>query len=223
MTAPRPSPFPPFLGFAPYAVLLLAGVFLVAHWDAIPARFPVQWGLDGLPSRYVHKSGFGVFLPIAIGLAVCAFLRATASAAQSASRPPPEGHGPTLRVMLATELLIAVVFALAALATALRWPRAAPVIASVTVAGVLGLLAFAFVTARASSALRRSHGDAAPSGAWKGGVVYFNPKDPAILVPKRFGMGYTLNFAHARAYWFLVALLLFVAGIVFVSLLASRG
>lgn len=31
---------------------------------------------------------------------------------------------------------------------------------------------------------------------WKGGVFYYNPENPAFWVPKRFGVGWTLNFAH---------------------------
>jgi hypothetical protein len=38
---------------------------------------------------------------------------------------------------------------------------------------------------------------------WKGGLVYVNHGDPAILVGKRFGVGWTLNFGNARA-WLLV-------------------
>ena len=31
---------------------------------------------------------------------------------------------------------------------------------------------------------------------WRGRVFYVNPDDPALFVPKRFGIGYTINFAH---------------------------
>ena len=31
--------------------------------------------------------------------------------------------------------------------------------------------------------------------AWRG-IFYFHPNDPALLVPKRFGIGYTLNFGN---------------------------
>ena len=34
-----------------------------------------------------------------------------------------------------------------------------------------------------------------PDAAWSGSF-YSNPNDPALLVPKRFGMGYTLNFGN---------------------------
>ena len=38
---------------------------------------------------------------------------------------------------------------------------------------------------------------------WRGGIFYVNPDDPGLFVPKRFGIGYTINFAHP---WSSVAL-----------------
>lgn len=31
---------------------------------------------------------------------------------------------------------------------------------------------------------------------WYGGVFYYNPDDPAVFIPKRFGLGWTVNFGH---------------------------
>jgi uncharacterized membrane protein len=39
---------------------------------------------------------------------------------------------------------------------------------------------------------------------WKGGILYVNRGDPAVVVPRRFGAGWTLNFAN-RAAWLVVA------------------
>jgi hypothetical protein len=49
-----------------------------------------------------------------------------------------------------------------------------------------------------------STGPRPPEAAWKGSF-YSNPRDPALLVPKRFGIDYTLNFEiHGAArYWLL--------------------
>jgi len=30
---------------------------------------------------------------------------------------------------------------------------------------------------------------------WKWGFIYYNPTDPKVFLPKRSGLGYTLNFA----------------------------
>ena len=52
------------------------------------------------------------------------------------------------------------------------------------------------------------HGDATPDHAWKvAGLLYFNPRDPAIWVEKRVGFGYTLNMGNARA-WLLIGMMI---------------
>lgn len=45
---------------------------------------------------------------------------------------------------------------------------------------------------------------------WKGGLFYFNPEDPSIFVEKRFGVGWTLNFARPLGYLVLVGPLLVI-------------
>jgi Family of unknown function (DUF5808) len=49
-----------------------------------------------------------------------------------------------------------------------------------------------------------------PDSAWKGSF-YSNPSDPALLVPKRFGIGYTLNFGNPWSWAVLAFVLLMVA------------
>ena len=43
--------------------------------------------------------------------------------------------------------------------------------------------------------------------SWKWGTFYVNRDDPKIFVPKRYGIGYTLNFGN-RWSWAAVALIL---------------
>lgn len=51
---------------------------------------------------------------------------------------------------------------------------------------------------------------------WKWGVFYYNPNDPAIWIEKRFGIGWTLNFANPIAVGaFVVLLLAIAAGMLF--------
>jgi uncharacterized membrane protein len=45
---------------------------------------------------------------------------------------------------------------------------------------------------------------------WKWGIVYFNLKDSRIIIPKRTGIGWTLNFAHPTSLLWLAALILLV-------------
>ena len=82
----------------------------------------------------------------------------------------------------------------------------------VGVIALIGLLAyFIHLTARNRKPV--------PEGAWKGGVFYFNRQDPSLFVPKRFGIGYTINFAN-RWSWLVVAILvvLILAPFVFTAI-----
>jgi uncharacterized membrane protein len=43
---------------------------------------------------------------------------------------------------------------------------------------------------------------------WYGGFLYNNPDDPDLFVPKRFGLGWTINFSHPQAKLALIGMLL---------------
>jgi uncharacterized membrane protein len=61
-------------------------------------------------------------------------------------------------------------------------------------------------------------GDRMNDSYWKLGIVYFNPDDPSVVVERRFGVGYTLNFARPVT-WIIMSLL---AGSAFVPIIAGR-
>jgi uncharacterized membrane protein len=85
----------------------------------------------------------------------------------------------------------------------------------VGVIALIGLLSyFIHLTARGKKPV--------PAEAWKAGVFYFNREDPALFVPKRFGIGYTINFANRWA-WLVIGVLvvLIAAPFVFSALALS--
>lgn len=45
---------------------------------------------------------------------------------------------------------------------------------------------------------------------WKLGSIYYNPNDPALFVEKRFGVGWTLNFANKKSVIILVVFIIFI-------------
>jgi uncharacterized membrane protein len=40
--------------------------------------------------------------------------------------------------------------------------------------------------------------------------VYYQPKDPRVIVPKHYGYGWTINFAHPSAIWHLLSAIFLV-------------
>jgi len=49
-----------------------------------------------------------------------------------------------------------------------------------------------------------------PEDGWKG-IYYYAPEYPALLVPKRFGIGWTLNFGNPWSWVVLAVIILAVA------------
>jgi uncharacterized membrane protein len=86
---------------------------------------------------------------------------------------------------------------------------------------LLGLLIVAaiylFWPGRHPQDTERAAGDRPPPAVyrdderyWLGSVIYYNPDDPDALVPKRYGWGWTVNFAHPAGKVFLGFLALLI-------------
>jgi uncharacterized membrane protein len=80
------------------------------------------------------------------------------------------------------------------------------------VAGLLLLVAVAARTGQGGSRLNGNVRGLAPATGtdrdddrfWKGGLLYVNRDDPALMVAARFGVGWTLNYGN-RAAWLIIA------------------
>jgi uncharacterized membrane protein len=235
LLCPRPAGLPGgWLAQAgPFMALAATALYLRLHWHDIPERFPIHWGLDGQPNGWAARTPGGVYGPLLIAAATCLMLACLAYGVLRASRPiqfgGAQGRAETVfrstvaDILVATEYLMAVVFA---------WTALLPIIhtgsGSVKVWALMGL-SFLFVAvvtvllarlgqggtrAAHASPQEAQSGDKQPVGDrtqdryWKGGLLYVNSEDPALFVEKRFGIGYTLNFGRPGSWFMLTALLL---------------
>ena len=78
----------------------------------------------------------------------------------------------------------------------------------------------------AAWSLKSVHGELERAGELAGlegwnGIVYDNPKDPRLWVPKISGYGTTLNFAHRRAWLMLATILVLSLGAAAVGILSA--
>ena len=58
---------------------------------------------------------------------------------------------------------------------------------------------------------------------WKGGLFYVNRDDPALVVPRRFGLGWTVNLGRPAGIALMVALLLVIAALVTTVILVAHA
>ena len=205
-----------FLNLLPVAVLVAAALYLRANWERIPDRFPKHWNFDGVPDAWAERTFWGVYGPLLTGVLLIVFILTlgygiihgsprtrTVDSAKWTGR----FRRASLRLLLAAAWSLSGLFAAISLLPLMAADSRLPNVAILAPFAMLVILApFAYQLVRVG--LEAGSGtDGTPDSAWKLGQIYFNPSDPAILVTKRFGLGYTLNFGN-RVSWFVIGLLL---------------
>jgi hypothetical protein len=168
------------MALVPLALLALSGLYLNAHWNQIPEKFPVHWGPNG-PNRWSTKSFLGVYAELIFGGGLALLLAGMGSACYYASHRSAAGLT-TLKMMIAVSCLMGCVFAAIGL-----MPLGFP---GVIVAAVLGPVTIIILVLVAQSGLTGQDEPSAEPG-------------PPLLVPKRFGWGYTFNFRN-RYSWIIL-------------------
>lgn len=209
------------LQFGPLVILAIVAIYLGTHWSEIPDKFPVHWGIHGQPNGWSVRTPIGVYGPLLFGAAMVIGISLLAYMfSHAARRAPVPADVPALSdfphriavLLLGVEYFIAAMFSLVGLLPLTGSPGAAPIV-MLTVA----ILASAVFLGRWISHGRdhwpHAAGDGTPDACWKLGLVYFNPDDPALFVEKRIGIGYTINFAHGKAWMILVLTLLLPLGL----------
>jgi uncharacterized membrane protein len=231
---------------ASVGVVAAGAIIGVALYDRQPNPYPTHWDGSGSADSFATKTAVTVFAPLAVLLGVALFMAAIATlAARLPERRYADGDpagAERRRVAVQASLqsglgLLTLLVTLGAVALqVVIWcgvDGAALVAAGIgfvllVAAGVLILL-LRFV--RASSAPAGSGGATAGVTAaqspdddshWKAGLFYVNPDDPAIMVPKRLGIGWTINFGRPAGVICGVLTLLSVAVLIVVGILQQR-
>ena len=218
------------------------------HYDSLPPVVPTHFGPSGRPDAWSPRSFWSVMLlplaalliPAALGAAACLTARA-----KRAIRLSDKGasvaaqmrfRGATASFLSGTVILVAVmtstmsVFSVRSAMGASEglpaWTLALAVVLVVYAVG--GSLYIAFRYGQGGARLERETAGApltngvADNSCWYLGGFYVNGNDPSILVEKRFGIGYTLNFGNPKAVALLVVFLAIVATIAISGLMTPQ-
>jgi uncharacterized membrane protein len=205
----------------PFVALIGLGLWAVAHVDRLPDRLAVHWGLDG-PNRWVITSPRAIAGLLAIYAFVCLLLTATAlgvlhwSRRISVSAPSAAAERQfrrrTILLILTAEYFTILPPALSLLqAPALAMNLWSVAFLVTVVAFIVNLLLAGQGGTRLTAAVGgRPIGDRTPDARWIGGFIYFNRTDPALLVEKRMGIGWTLNYGNPWSWVPLIAVAIIV-------------
>ncbi len=217
----------------PLLVLAAGAVALARRWADIPNRVPIHWGLNGQPDAWAERSAASVFSLLCFGAVLCLVLWMTnltiikSVRRVSASAAEEERHRSTSLAITTSSYTLAIVFVALSFLPLLGQGEALPMAIWFIVLAfpILCLALVIFLHQRKLRALEalpeaaQHLGDGTEDRHWKAGLFYYNPEDPAVVIEKRFGIGYTLNFAKGKAWMFLGATLIAPVTIVLLLLL----
>ncbi|MGA2185872.1 MAG: DUF5808 domain-containing protein [Bryobacteraceae bacterium] len=219
LAAPRERlPGGPIMAALPLLSLVALGLWASLHMDRMPRRFPVHWGVQGA-DQWVATTPVSIFGYLGVHAAACLLLIGIAWGLLNWSRRiTTTGAGAAaerrFRGRIVQMLIVSGYFVACPAWFAVLHPASATVnVWSLALAAVVGALTVSLMrggqggSRAAVTAGGAPVGDRTPDACWKWGLFYVNAADPSILIEKRFGIGYTLNFGN-RWTWVVLALLL---------------
>ena len=166
---------------------------------------PVHWDAAGRPNGFFPRTPLAMEFPILLMGGILLFLDGIVA---SGARVGPPAMTEGVRRLLAPIRWLLGLMATPAAFAPLWGPT--PVLVG---AGAMVLV----VVVQIARAPRM-----APAGTegWRGGLFYVNRADSRLVVPKRWGVGWTFNFARPIAWVLLAVLLLFPLSLVALIALA---
>jgi uncharacterized membrane protein len=190
----------------PLIVLLGLGLWSVPHVDQLPSRLPVHWGFNG-PNRWMTTSSRAIIVLLAEHVFICLLLIASVLAVLHWSRRisvsgPSAASERQFRRRTVLLILTAEYFTiLPPVFSLLQAPDLAMKVWSLAlmvtiIAFVISLMRAGQGGSRLVAPGRGPIGDRTADARWIGGILYFNPTDPALLVERRMGIGWTVNFGN---------------------------
>jgi len=208
----RPRRYSDYLPWAwellPLGLIAATFVYLAWQYPHAPTTLITHWSAQGTPDRFVHKTPLSYFGEALIMIPLYALLFGVGYLVARSRAQPDAADLRFKRLMVrflfgirtALIILFGVIAFTITSATSPQWLLVLPFV-------MIGLLLVGIVIL----ALRVGQGGARLRGAaasptdrtadryWKLGVFYVNPDDPSIMVERRFGLGYTLNWGSPTA------------------------
>jgi uncharacterized membrane protein len=202
----------PWLWLAPALIVIVATVVIgVIRYPSMHEMLAVHYGARGVPDRLAAKSVGTAFPLVFVQIGVTALLVGIAAAIFRSSRPDIDPARPVGSARWHRQYMSLGAKALLGLVTMidvgmlglslLMWTGTVTSWAPLVV--VLPILAAVVVLARNNRERDEGEEDTGLTHRdddkyWRGGLFYINHEDHALMVPRRFGLGWTLNFGNPR-------------------------
>jgi uncharacterized membrane protein len=215
----RPGLVAAIAGALTFGSITATAGFLLGKYELLPAGLPVSYR-NGRPDMFIDKSLAVVLMPlwtqlilaVVIG-SVCVLLLSRAHSTVVADEQAAQDRDRMLHGAEAMSLLgliwisFQLINAYGLTELWLNWGGGMGLAYNIGLptAVILSIL----IGARAMLKIGRpASTHAADAGKWRMKAFYFNPADPALFVPARYGYGLTLNFGRPIAIAIMLAILI---------------
>lgn len=225
-------------GWFAISFVLIFLMSVVTYWmyDRIPEQIPMQYNYNGEVTNWAEKSYRSVMvMPIMQVYLTLLFLfinTMIAKAKQQLNAENPEKSMQQIIIfrrrwsayIIITGIGLTVLFSIIQLSYIIPInPILLTVVPFIFGIGVtVGAIVLSFTTGQGGSRVKTTTGqkgemiDQDDDQYWKLGQFYYNPKDPTLFLEKRFGIGWTINFARPLAWMLFLVIILLAVGIPFV-------
>ncbi|WP_050614512.1 DUF1648 domain-containing protein [Bacillus testis] len=224
-----------FYWFAiPALVILVTALLAYVKYDSLPSRIPTHFDFQGNADGYSAKTPMSVAsIPLMQAFLLVVMVGVNIGIMKAKQQIDSSNPGKSLEQNLAfrriwsgysiiAAILISALFLMIELISFGMFPERAGTYISLALAFLLvvGAIILSFKTGQGGSRLKGAAGketaytNTDDDEHWKGGIFYWNKNDPSFFVEKRFGIGWTCNFAHPLSW-------IILGGIILVPILLS--
>lgn len=214
-------------------------IYTFIKYDQMPNMIPTHWGPSGQPDAFSEKTYFSVIsLPLILLVMQGMFLMMSEGMKFSGAKINPANRKASVAQQLAFRkytswFALFITITITLMMGYFHLQTIHPEIASAWVMFALPIafLVITFVGVGIYAVKVGQSGSRLKLGAesqsieekiavdddkyWKGGMLYINKNDPSILVEKRFGVGWTLNFGRPLSWFVLFGPLILILVIAF--------
>ena len=184
---------------------------IAALYPQLPDRYPIHWNLNGVANGFADKSPASAFALVwfQLGMAIFLTLIGISTTVARMQNGRDIMRQAMARYLFLVKIAIITIFGFIAVVTVVSGiQQTAPgywiLIGPLVMVGVILVAALVIFGRLGQSAWRVARstrvGDGTPDSAWKLGLIYYNPQDPAWLVERRDGIGMTFNFARPQGW-----------------------
>lgn len=211
----------------PFSLGLICTIFVLSQYDKLPANIPTHWGFDGKADAFSNKSIGSVMLPaILMWITELLVVFSHYAILRSKQQLNKDYSAESLHNLLKSRKYWSII--MVGIHTFIVM-NMSPI--QLMMLDILNSQTYLIITLITSPLLiliicllgikvgnqgeklgskESSYATRDDDSYWLGGLIYYNPQDPTVFIPKKVGIGYTVNLGSTLGKVFYLGILILI-------------